>query len=160
MVGDEEATSLDSTQACEEPPTRTDTDQSEGDDTDEEGMAENTDDGTNGVLDKPSIEPFPLARGAEGILHLEDSQEESSETDEDLVSVVSAASATSSYLHGEQAEGEVRRLVSRSLHKKQKEQARRTRPKKETKRVAAGGQRRDKRAHKMKIQESLKDGFF
>lgn len=75
-------------------------------------------------------------------------------------SVFSAASGTSSYLYGDKGQSEVRHLVHRSLQKKQKEQARRTHPKKETKRVAAGSQKRDKKVHKMKIKESLEAGFF
>ena len=78
----------------------------------------------------------------------------------DTMSVVSGASVTSSYLHGEDGPAQVRRLVHRTLQKKQKEQQRQTRPKKEMKRAAAGSQRREKRAHKMKIKESLNVDFF
>jgi hypothetical protein len=77
---------------------------------------------------------------------------------DDCISTVSGVSVASSYLYSEQGQSEVRRLVHQSLMKKQKA---RTRPKKELNRVAAGGQKREKRtAHKMKIKESMDVGFF
>ena len=72
----------------------------------------------------------------------------------------SVVSGTSSYLHTEQGRSEVRQLVHHNLRRKQKELVRMTRPKKEIKRVAAGSQKRDKRAHKIKIKESLQSDFF
>ncbi len=77
----------------------------------------------------------------------------------DTMSVASGASIASSYLHGEEGPAQVRHLVHCNLLKKQKEQRRLTRPK-ESKRVAAGSQRREKRAHKIKIKESLEVDFF
>lgn len=79
----------------------------------------------------------------------------------DSVSVFSGASVASSYLHGEQGQADIRRLVRQTLSKKQKAQRRCCRSKKEMNRVAAGGQRREKKTdHKMKIKESLDVGFF
>lgn len=96
------------------------------------------------------------------------SSEDESESDStdsslpgDTASVVSGASSVApSYIYTEEGASQMRRLVHRSLVKRQKEQQRLTRPKKETKRVAAGSQKREKRAHKMKIKESLSVGFF
>lgn len=79
----------------------------------------------------------------------------------DSVSICSAASAASSFLHGgKEGETSVQRLVRRNILKKQKELARLTRPRKESKRVAAGSQNRDRKAQKRKIKESLEVEFF
>ena len=105
------------------------------------------------VCEGPQLPPGRDDGGSDGSTDVEE--------DGDHVSITSGVSVTSSYLHGEQGQAEVRRLVYRSLVKKQKVQQRQTRSKKEANRVAAGGQKREKRtAHKVKIKESLDVGFF
>lgn len=117
-------------------------------------LAGNTDEG--GPWDGSQCEDGAQDR----LSHSGTDSEEVGSLPESSASVHSAVSGTSSYLCGERGQSEVRRLVRRSLEKQRKEQVRRTRPKKETKRVAAGGHKREKRGHKVKIKEVLQGGFF
>lgn len=89
----------------------------------------------------------------------------SADDDDDLsdagdLSMSCASTTATSYLHGENAEATIRHLVHLSLVKKQKEQLQRHRPKKESKRAAAGGHRRERKSGKVKKQAITLDTDF
>ena len=88
-----------------------------------------------------------------------DSNEHKKDEEKDEV-MSDRLSVDSSYLYGEAGQHNLRRLVRRSIVKKQKEQLRVNRPKKETKRVAAGGEKRQRKSHKTKLKQSLDANYF
>ena len=79
----------------------------------------------------------------------------------DALSVASVDSTTTSYLHGENAGGVVTHLVHRSLVKKHKEQARRTRSRKTKDSAAAGWKGKgERKTNRTKLKASIDTDFF
>lgn len=77
----------------------------------------------------------------------------------DSLSVATALSTTTSYLHGENASDRVRHLVKRTISKKMKQRQRQGRPKKETKAPSAAG-RRGKKTNRNAVKQSMDTTLF